>query len=103
MRIAPRSSSAISDTVSSSRWRSWEIITTAPSKSPRGPVKPPQPPAEPLAATHVQVRLRLVEQQHVGTAREAGGERDELALAAGERAGRHVQILDAERAQVADG
>ncbi len=42
--------------------------------------------AEPLAARHVEVGLGLVEQQHVGPPREAGGERDELALAAGELA-----------------
>ncbi len=60
--------------------------------------------AEPLAARHVEVGLGLVEQQHVGAAGEAGGERDELALAAGELARRHVQrgAVDPERAQVAE-
>ena len=45
--------------------------------------------AEPLAARHVEVGLGLVEQQHVRAPGEAGGERDELALAAGELARGH--------------
>ena len=45
-------------------------------------------PLELVAAAHVEVRLGLVEQQHVGAAREAGRERDELALAAAELARR---------------
>ena len=69
-----------------------------------GAVEVVQQRAEPLAARHVQVRLGLVEQQHVGAPREAGGERDELALAAGELARRHARArpVDAERAQVAE-
>ena len=52
---------------------------------------------------HVQVRLGLVEQQHVGAPGEAGGERDELALPAGELArGQLERVVDAERAQVAE-
>ena len=43
---------------------------------------------EQRAADRVEVRLGLVEQQHVRVLREAGGERDQLALAAGERARR---------------
>ena len=60
--------------------------------------------AEPLAARHVQVRLGLVEQQHVGPPRQARGERDELALAAGELARGHLQLrpVDPERPQVAE-
>ena len=79
MRIRPRSSSAIADTHSSSRWRSWETIT-------HGAVEAGHEPLELVAAAHVEVRLGLVEQQHVRAAGEAGGERDELALAAGELA-----------------
>ena len=67
-----------------------------------GAVEVVQQRAEALAARHVQVRLGLVEQQHVGAAREAGGERDELALPAGELRRRHVEGLDAERPQVAE-
>ena len=44
-------------------------------------------------AGHVEVRLGLVEQQHVGPARQAGGERDELALAAAQLAGRHRELV----------
>ena len=59
-------------------------------------------PLELVAPAHVEVRLGLVEQQHVGAAREAGGERDELALAAAELAGRALErlVVDAEVAQV---
>ena len=69
-----------------------------------GAVEVVQQRAEPLAARHVEVRLGLVEQQHVGAARQAGGERDELALAAGELARRHLErrAVDPERAQVAE-
>ena len=53
----------------------------------------------------VEVRLGLVEQQHVGRLHEARGERHELALAAAEHARRAVEVLvgEAEVAQVADG
>src|SRR4051812_21828916 len=55
-------------------------------------------------ARDVEVRLRLVEQQHVGRAHEAGRERDELALAAAEPRGRalEVRIAEPEVAQMAD-
>ena len=43
---------------------------------------------EPGATVGVEVRLRLVEQQQVGLADQACGERDELALPAAERRGR---------------
>ena len=56
-----------------------------------GAVEVVQQRAEALAARHVQVRLGLVEQQHVGPPRQAGGERDELALPAGELRRRHVE------------
>ena len=48
---------------------------------------------EPLARLDVEVRLGLVEQQHVGVAQEAGGEADELALAAGEDARRLGEVV----------
>ena len=48
-------------------------------------------PLELVAAAHVEVRLGLVEQQHVGAPRQAGGERDELALAAAELARRALE------------
>ena len=56
---------------------------------------------EPLARLDVEVRLRLVEQQHVRLAGEAGGERDELPLAAREDARRldDVLVLEAELEQ----
>ena len=54
-----------------------------------------------LAARHVEVGLGLVEQQHVGAPDQAGGERDELALAAGELA-RGRAGVDPQRAQVAE-
>ena len=54
-----------------------------------------------LAPAHVEVRLGLVEQQHVGTPGQAGGERDELALAARQLARRASRgVVDPERAQV---
>jgi hypothetical protein len=43
---------------------------------------------ERVAPAHVEVRLRLVEQKKAGAAREAGRERDELALAAAQLARR---------------
>ncbi len=69
-----------------------------------GAVEVVQQRAEPLAARHVEVGLGLVEQQHVRAPGEAGGERDELALAAGELARRHLErvAVDPERAQVAE-
>ena len=57
---------------------------------------------ERVAARHVEVCLGLVEQQQAGPAREAGGERDELALAAAQLArgpGERV-VVEPERAQV---
>ena len=56
-------------------------------------------------ASDVEVGLGLVEQQHVGRLHEAGGERDELALAAAERARGPVEVLlgEPEIAQVTDG
>ena len=62
-------------------------------------------PLELVAPAHVEVRLGLVEQQHVGAAREARGERDELALAAAELAGRPLErgVGEAEVAQVRAG
>ena len=56
-------------------------------------------------AGDVEVGLGLVEQQHVGRLDQARGERDELALAAAERARGAVEVLlgEAEVAQVADG
>ena len=57
---------------------------------------------ERVAAAHVEVRLGLVEQQQPGAPREAGGERDELALAAAQLAGgsREGGVVEPERAQV---
>ena len=46
-----------------------------------------------LARLDVEVRFGLVEQQHVGVAQQAGGEPDELALAAGEDARRLVEVV----------
>ena len=74
------------NTAASSRWRSCEIIADR-------AVEVVEQRAEPLAAGHVQMRLGLVEQQHVRPAGEARGERDELALAAGELAGRDVVVV----------
>ena len=57
---------------------------------------------ERVAAAHVEVRLGLVEQQQPGPPREAGRERDELALAAAELArgaGERV-VVEPERGQV---
>src|SRR5690348_14192154 len=51
---------------------------------------------EPLARLDVQVRLGLVEEQHVGIAQQAGGEPDELALPAREHACRLGEIVVAE-------
>ena len=70
-----------------------------------GAVEAGHEPLELVAAAHVEVRLGLVEQQHVGAAREARGERDELALAAAELAGRALErrVGEAEVAQVACG
>ena len=48
-------------------------------------------PLELVAPAHVQMRLGLVEQQHVGSPRQAGGERHELALAAAELARRALE------------
>ncbi len=58
-------------------------------------------PLELVAAAHVEMGLGLVEQQHVGAAGEAGGERDELALAAAQLARRPV-LVDPQLAQVAE-
>ena len=67
-----------------------------------GAVEAVHEPLELIAAAHVQVRLGLVEQQHVRAPRQAGGERDELALAAAERGGgpREVALVEPEVAQV---
>jgi hypothetical protein len=67
-----------------------------------GAVEVLQQALEQLAAGHVEVGLGLVEQQHVGLACEARGERDELALAAGELARGHGErrLVETERAQV---
>ena len=46
-----------------------------------------------LPRLDVEMRLRLVEQQHVGIAQQARGEPDELALAAGEDAGRLAEVV----------
>ena len=46
-----------------------------------------------LPRLDVEVRFRLVEQQHVGIAQQARGEPDELALAAGEDAGRLAEVV----------
>ena len=47
----------------------------------------------PLARLDIEVRLRLVEQQHVGVAQQAGGEPDELPLAAREHARRLREVV----------
>ena len=47
---------------------------------------------EQRAADGVEMRLRLVEQEHVRLLREAGGERDQLPLAARERARRQREL-----------
>ena len=46
-----------------------------------------------LARLDVEMRFRLVEQQHVGIAQQACGEPDELALPAGEDAGRLAEVV----------
>ena len=56
-------------------------------------VEAPREQLHPGAALVVEVRLGLVEQQHVGLLLEAGGERDELALTAREAAGRQGQLV----------
>ena len=58
---------------------------------------------ERVAAVHVEVRLGLVEQQQPGPPRQAGRERDELALAAAQLAGRARErvVVEPERVQVA--
>ena len=76
---SPRSSSAIVPTHSSSRWRSWETISTAPSKSSIRSL-------ERVAARHVEVRLGLVEQQHVRAG--ARGRRRARRACAGRRSAR---------------
>jgi hypothetical protein len=53
-----------------------------------------------VAPVHVEVRLGLVEQKQVGLARQAGGERDELALPAGELARRRVDVLHRKRLEM---
>ena len=57
---------------------------------------------ERVAPVHVEVRLGLVEQQQPRAAREAGGQRDELALAAAQLAGRARErvVVEPERVQV---
>ena len=96
MRMTPLSSSAISDD-----GRVEQVAVVGDHHD--GAVEVVQQRAEALAPGHVQVRLGLVEQQHVGAAGEAGRERDELALPAGELARGHLEQapVDAERAQVA--
>ena len=48
---------------------------------------------EQLALVGVEVRLGLVEEEEIRIADQAGGERGELALAAGERGGRERQVV----------
>ena len=56
-------------------------------------VEAPGEQLHPGATLVVEVRLGLVEQEHVGLLLEAGGERDELALPAREAAGREGQLV----------
>ena len=82
-------------THSSSRWRSWETMSTAPSNSSISR-------SSAVAAVHVEVRLGLVEQQQPRPPRQAGRERDELALAAAQlaRGPRERVVVEPERGQV---
>ena len=59
-------------------------------------VEAPREQLDPRAALVVEVGLGLVEQQHVRLLLEAGGERDQLALAAREAAGRKRQLVGRE-------
>ena len=62
-------------------------------------VQPPQPAAQLLPHLRVQRPERLVEQQHLRLDREGPGERDALALPAGELGGpalgQHVELHEA--------
>ena len=51
-----------------------------------GAVEVDHEPLELVAPAHVEVRLGLVEQQHVGVTQQARGQADELPLTAGEHA-----------------
>ena len=91
MRMRPRSSSAIGADAGVE-----QVAVVRDHED--GAVEVVDDPLELVAPVHVQVRLGLVEHQHLRAAGEARGEGDELALAAAELDGRrvigHAQLVE---------